>query len=185
MLVCNFTWYMYHYLYYNSGLQTTMLVLSFIIMYVQFVPLLVSLLYNSGLQTSMQSDLLRRRVGIRAAYEVLKETDRYSNLSHPGLRSGTPPPPIPLITACCSSHHPYTEIPVPSMSDQLDIDSVLLCCRHGVSLYNVKTIIEHADLPPHVKSALREVSIHWWCGLRLGWGWGWRTNYYTICHAYL
>ena len=71
------------------------------------------------------------------------------------------------------------------MSDQLNIDSVLLCCRHGVSLYNVKTIIEHADLPPHVKSALREVSIHWWCGLRLGWGWGWRTNYYTICHAYL
>lgn len=45
------------------------------------------------------------------------------------------------------------------MSDQLNIDSVLLCCRHGVSLYNVKTIIEHADLPHHVKSALREVSI--------------------------
>lgn len=33
-----------------------------------------------------------------------------------------------------------------------------VCCRHGVSLYNVKTIIEHADLPVHVKSALREVS---------------------------
>lgn len=41
-----------------------------------------------GLQTSMQSDLLRRRVGVRAAYEVLKETDRYSNISHAGLRSG-------------------------------------------------------------------------------------------------
>lgn len=40
------------------------------------------------LQTSMQSDLLRRRVGVRAAYEVLKETDRYSNISHAGLRSG-------------------------------------------------------------------------------------------------
>ncbi|XP_078315800.1 two pore channel protein 2-like isoform X2 [Crassostrea virginica] len=81
-----------------------------------FMNMLLAVIYNQFrgyFQTSMQSDLLRRRVGIRAAYEVLKETDRYSNLSHPGL-------------------------------------------RHGVSLYNVKTIIEHADLPHHVKSALRE-----------------------------
>ena len=65
---------------------------------------MVSLLYNSGLQTSMQSDLLRRRVGIRAAYEVLKETDRYSNLSHPGLRSGTPPPHHCMLLIAPSLH---------------------------------------------------------------------------------
>lgn len=81
-----------------------------------FMNMLLAVIYNQFrgyFQTSMQSDLLRRRVGVRAAYEVLKETDRYSNISHAGL-------------------------------------------RHGVSLYNVKTIIEHADLPVHVKSALRE-----------------------------
>ncbi|XP_052710269.1 two pore channel protein 2-like isoform X2 [Crassostrea angulata] len=71
-----------------------------------FMNMLLAVIYNQFrgyFQTSMQSDLLRRRVGVRAAYEVLKETD-----------------------------------------------------RHGVSLYNVKTVIEHADLPVHVKSALRE-----------------------------
>nr|XP_034332131.1 two pore calcium channel protein 2 isoform X2 [Crassostrea gigas] len=71
-----------------------------------FMNMLLAVIYNQFrgyFQTSMQSDLLRRRVGVRAAYEVLKETD-----------------------------------------------------RHGVSLYNVRTIIEHADLPVHVKSALRE-----------------------------
>lgn len=81
-----------------------------------FMNMLLAVIYNQFrgyFQTSMQSDLLRRRVGVRAAYEVLKETDRYSNISHAGL-------------------------------------------RHGVSLYNVRTIIEHADLPVHVKSALRE-----------------------------
>lgn len=81
-----------------------------------FMNMLLAVIYNQFrgyFQTSMQSDLLRRRVGVRAAYEILKETDRYSNISHAGL-------------------------------------------RHGVSLYNVKTIIEHADLPVHVKLALRE-----------------------------
>lgn len=81
-----------------------------------FMNMLLAVIYNQFrgyFQTSMQSDLLRRRVGVRAAYEILKETDRYSNISHAGL-------------------------------------------RHGVSLYNVKTIIEHANLPVHVKSALRE-----------------------------
>lgn len=81
-----------------------------------FMNMLLAVIYNQFrgyFQTSMQSDLLRRRVGVRAAYEILKKTDRYSNISHAGL-------------------------------------------RHGVSLYNVKTIIEHADLPVHVKSALRE-----------------------------
>lgn len=81
-----------------------------------FMNMLLAVIYNQFrgyFQTSMQSDLLRRRVGVRAAYEILKETYRYSNISHAGL-------------------------------------------RHGVSLYNVKTIIEHANLPVHVKSALRE-----------------------------
>ncbi|XP_061176649.1 two pore channel protein 2-like isoform X3 [Saccostrea echinata] len=80
-----------------------------------FMNMLLAVIYNQFrgyFQTSMQSDLLRRRVGVRAAYEVLKETNTHSNISP---------------------------------SEQ----------RYGVSLYNVKTIVEHADLPQHVKSALR------------------------------
>ncbi|XP_048767887.1 two pore channel protein 2-like isoform X2 [Ostrea edulis] len=100
--------------YQNNRLYAVYFIIFLLIGNYCFMNMLLAVIYNQFrgyFQTSMQSALLRRRVGVRAAYEVLKEVDRYL-----------------------------------SPTEQ----------RFGVSLYNVKTIIEHADLPLHVKSALRE-----------------------------
>lgn len=76
-----------------------------------------------GSQTSMQSDLLRRRVGVRAAYEVLKETDRYSNISHAGLRSGH----ISCLSMMISTHdlniHLGMQISTPDLKIHLSTSS--------------------------------------------------------------
>lgn len=76
-----------------------------------------------GSQTSMQSDLLRRRVGVRAAYEVLKETDRYSNISHAGLGSGH----ISCLSMMISTHdlniHLGMQISTPDLKIHLSTSS--------------------------------------------------------------